>query len=202
MSENIIKENPEKIFRKHGGILRMKDALAHGITRYMIYALRDKGIIEQVSRGIYRLSALPPLSNPDLAIIGLRFPGAVICLISALSFHGITTQIPNVVSIAIRKNSRIPFLDYPPIRVHKFSDLAYNAGIQNYYMDNVPLKIYDPEKTIVDCFKFRNKIGMDVFLEALKCYRQRMKYDPVKLLDYGKICRIEKKMQPYLEALQ
>ncbi|MBW2247022.1 MAG: type IV toxin-antitoxin system AbiEi family antitoxin domain-containing protein [Deltaproteobacteria bacterium] len=195
-----MKERPIAIFRKHGGQLRMSEALAHGITRYMLYSLRDKGIIEQVSRGVYRLVELTPLSNPDLVTVSLRFPNAVICLISALSYHNITTQIPHTVSVAVSRDSRIPSLDYPPIQAHRFSDEAYNSGIENHAIDGVSVKIYNPEKTLADCFKFRNKIGMEVVLEALKLYRSRQQFNLEKLLKYAEVCRVRKVMMPYLEA--
>lgn len=195
-----MKERPIEIFRKHGGQLRMSEAIGHGITRYMLYSLRDKGVIEQVSRGIYRLVELPPISNPDLVTVTLRFPKAVICLISALAYHEITTQIPHEVSIAVSRDSRIPSLDYPPIQAHRFSNVAYNSGIVEHRIDEVPVKIYTPEKTLADCFKFRNKIGMDIVLEALKLYKARKKFDLGELLKYAGICRVEKVMRPYLEA--
>ncbi|GAI92865.1 unnamed protein product, partial [marine sediment metagenome] len=157
-----MKEQPEEIFRKHGGQLRMSEAIKNGISRYTLYSLRDKGVIEQVSRGIYRLEALPPISNPDLVTVSLRFPNAVVCLISALAYHEITTQIPHEVSIAVPRNSRIPSLDFPPIRAHRFSQASYQAGIVEYLIDGATVKIYNSEKTLADCFKFRNKIGMDV----------------------------------------
>ena len=178
----------------------MSEAIAHGITRYMLYSLRDKGIIEQVSRGVYRLMELPPISNPDLVTVSLRFPNAVICLISALSYHNITTQIPHVVSVAVPRDSRIPSLDYPPIQTHRFSDEAYNAGIENHVIDGAHVKIYNSEKTLADCFKFRNKIGMEVVLEALKLYRSRQKFNLEKLLTYAEVCRVKNIMTPYLEA--
>ena len=115
---------PEEIFRQHGGQLRMGQALGHEITRYMLYALRDRGVIEPISRGVYRLVALPPVGNPDLVTVSLRVPNAVICLVSALSYHGITTQIPHEVSVAVPRASRIPSLDYPPVRAHRFSKEA------------------------------------------------------------------------------
>ena len=178
----------------------MSEAIEHGITRYMLYSLMDKGVIEQVSRGIYRLVELPPISNPDLVTVGLRFPNAVICLVSALAYHNITTQIPHDVSVAVPRDSRMPSLDYPPIRAHKFSSEAYRSGIDEHRIDGVPVKVYCPEKTLADCFKFRNKIGMDVVLEALKLYKTRKKFDLEELLKYAKICRVEKVMRPYLEA--
>ncbi len=195
-----MKKDPIDIFRKHGGQLRMSKAIAHGITRYMLYSLRDKGVIEQVSRGIYRLVELPPVSDPDLVTVSLRFPNAVICLISALAYHDITTQIPHAVSVAVQRKSRIPSLDYPPLQAHRFSDRSYDSGIEEHLIDGVSVKIYCVEKTLADCFKFRNKMGMDVVLEALKLYRERKKFKPIELLDYAKICRVSMVMRPYLEA--
>ena len=196
-----LKAQPEEIFRRHGGQLRMSEALACGITRYTLYALRDRGVVEQITRGVYRLRELPPLSNPDLVSVSLRFPKAVVCLVSALARHDITTQIPHVVSVAVPKDSRTPTLDYPPVKAHKFSHEAYETGIDEHLLDGAPVKIYDPEKTLVDCFKFRNKIGMDVALEALKLHKMRNGINLVKLLEYARICRVENVMRPYLEAL-
>lgn len=196
-----MKEQPEEIFRKHGGHLRMSEAIKHGITRYMLYSLRDRGVIEQVSRGIYRLVELPPISDPDLVTVSLRFPNVIICLVSALAYHDITTQIPHGVSVALPRDSRMPSLDYPPIQTHRFSNEAYKSGVEKHRIDGVPVKVYSPEKSLADCFKFRNKIGMDVALEALKLYKFRKKFDLGELLKYAKICRVEKVMRPYLEAI-
>ncbi len=195
-----MKTDPVTVFRKCGGQLRMSEAIEHGITRYMLYSLRDKGIIEQISRGVYRLVELPPVSNPDLITVALRYPNAVVCLISALSFHEITTQIPHEVSVAVPRNSHQPSLEYPPLLVHRFSNQAYRAGIGEHQIDGVTVKVYCPEKTLADCFKFRNKIGMDVVLEALKLYKSRMKIDHKKILEYAKICRVDNITRPYLEA--
>jgi predicted transcriptional regulator of viral defense system len=195
-----MKKTPEEIFRMHGGSLRMSEAIAHGITRYTLYSLKNKGVIEQVSRGIYRLVELPPISNPDLVTVSLRFPSAVICLISALAYHEITTQIPHEVSIAVPRDTRMPSLDYPPIKVHKFSNETYRSGIEEHRIDDVPVKVYNPEKTLADCFKFRNKIGTDVVMEALRLYKTRKKFDVGKLLQYARICRVERVMRPYLEG--
>ena len=195
-----MKKQPEDIFHSCGGQLRMSEAIERGITRYMLYSLRDKGIIEQVSRGVYRLVELPPMSNPDLVTVSLRFPKAVICLVSALAYHDITTQIPHGVSVAVTRDSRLPSLDYPPILAHRFSDQAYKSGIEEHQIDGISVKIYSPEKTLADCFKFRNKIGMDVVLEALKLYKTRKKFNLGELFTYAKVCRVEQVMRPYLEA--
>ncbi|TKT83024.1 transcriptional regulator [Aquamicrobium sp. LC103] len=192
---------PEEVFRAHGGQLRMSEALGQGLSRYTLYALKDRGVIEQISRGVYRLADLPPIGNPDLVTVSLRFPHAVICLVSALSWHGITTQIPHAVSLAIPRDSRSPSLDYPPVLAHQFSEASFKAGIEHHDIDGVQVRIYDAEKSIADCFKFRNRIGMDVVLEALQLYRQRMKFDSGKLLKYAKVCRVENVMRPYVEAI-
>jgi predicted transcriptional regulator of viral defense system len=194
------KARPQTIFRKHGGQLRMSEAMAQGITRYMLYSLRDKGVIEQVARGIYRLAEPPSISNPDLVTIGLRFPNAVICLVSALAYHGITTQIPHEVSVAVARDARMPALDSPPVHAYKFSEIAFKAGIDVHRIDGVRIRIYSPEKTLADCFKYRNKIGMDVVIEALKLYKARKKFKLEELLKYARICRVENIMKPYLEA--
>lgn len=195
-----MKTSPVSIFRESGGQLRMSEAIERGISRYMLYSLRDKGVIEPISRGVYRLVDLPPVSNPDLVAIALRYPNAVVCLISALSFHGITTQIPHEVSLAIPRDTRSPSTDYPPLQVHQFTEKAYKAGIEVHMIDGAKVPVYSPEKTLADCFKFRNKIGMDVVLEALKLYRSRMKFDSKKIFEYARICRVEQVMRPYLEA--
>lgn len=178
----------------------MSEAIRYGISRYSLYKMRDDGIIEQISRGIYRLMELPTISNPDLVTVSLRFPNAVICLISALSYHGMTTQIPHAVSIAVPRQARMPSLDSPPIHAYKFSDNAFKAGIEKHQIDGVCVRVYSPEKTLADCFKYRNKLGMDVVLEALKLYKSQKKYSLDKLLKCARICRVEKVMKPYLEA--
>jgi predicted transcriptional regulator of viral defense system len=201
MSDAQIKHPVEDIFREHGGQLRMSEAIRLGISRYMLYSLRDKGIVVQVSRGIYRWAELPAISSPDLVTVSLRFPKSVICLISALSYHSITTQIPHAVSIAINSGTRIPRLDYPPIRVYRFAIEAFEAGVEEKNIDGAKIRVYSAEKTLADIFKFRNKIGLDVFLEALKFYSVRKNADLGAVLQYARICRVDKLIRPYLEAI-
>ncbi len=196
-----MKKEAIETFKENGGQLRMSEALKLGITRYMLYNLRDLGVIEQITRGVYRLSESPPLSMPDLSAVCYRYPQAVICLISALSFHNITTQIPHEISVAFPRGTRKPKTDWPPIKVHYFSRDFYFLGIEEHIIDGVTMKIYDPEKTLTDCFRFRNQIGLDVAIEAIKLYNERMKIDLVKLTQYTRLCKMEKVMQPYLEAI-
>ena len=137
---------------------------------------------------------LPPISNPDLVTVGLRFLNAVICLVPALAYHYITTQIPHSVSVAFPRELSLPSLDHPPLRVHRFSDQAYDSDIEEHTIDGVVVKIYNPEKTLADCFKFRNKTGMDVVLEAVKLYKTRKKVNLGELLKYTEVCRVERVM--------
>lgn len=190
----------QDIFRSNGGVMRTSEAISHGISRYQLYQLRDAGVLEQISRGLYRLTDMPPASDPDLMIVAHRLPRAVVCLGSALAFHDITTEIPRAVSIAVHRDTRIPKLESPPIQVHRFADSAFHAGIEEHSIEGARIKIYSPEKTLADCFKFRNKIGMDVVLEALKLYRSKKRFDVDALLKYARICRVENVMYPYLEA--
>ena len=190
----------KQLIRKSGGIVRTSEALKAGIHPRTLYALRDSGALESLSRGVYRLTGQPPISHPDLVTVATRCPQAVICLVSALSFHELTTQVPHAVSIALIKGAEQPRIDYPPLSVHRFSKGSYTAGIEQHEIDGVPVRVYNPEKTLADCFKFRSKIGMDIVLEALRLYRERRKFRTDKLLEYARVCRVHNVMRPYLEA--
>lgn len=192
-------DSAKQIARQHGGLIRTAEALRAGIHPRSLYQMRDNGELEQLSRGVFRLVGEASISNPDLVIVATRIPQAVICLISAMAFHEITTQIPHAVSIALPRGHDTPRLDYPPIQVHRFSPEAYQAGIEEHIIDGISVKIYSVEKTLADAFKFRNKLGMDVVLEALKLYRERKKINPGALLQYARICRVENVIRPYLE---
>jgi len=176
----------------------MSEALAAGVSRYALYSTHRKGVVDKLSRGIYRLSCLPPVSNPDLVTVALRAPKAIVCLVSALAFHKMTTQIPHAVSIALRAGSMTPRINYPPIAVYRFSKQSYEAGIETYTIDNTQVKVYCAEKTLVDCFKFRNRIGMDVVIEALKLYTKNKPVQIDELMKYARICRVEKIMKHIL----
>lgn len=186
--------------KEMGGTIRTKDVLNQGIHRRTLYYLRDQGLLTELSRGVYRLTN-EPISNPDLITIGTRVPQAVVCLISALSFHNITTQIPHQIYIAIPKDTTPPKIDTPPLSVHKFSGEALTTGIENHQIDGVQVKIYSIEKTLADCFKYRNKIGLDVCIEALKLYKARKKINVTDIIKYAKICRVYKIMTPHLESI-
>ncbi len=184
-----------------GGIIRTSGALKANIHPRVLYGLRDCGILEQVSRGFFRLSAHGAFTNPDLATVAVRCPRAVICLVSALAFHGITTQVPHSVSIALEKGAESPRIAHPPISVHRFSKTCLAAGVEQHKIDGVTVRVYSAEKTLADCFKYRNKIGIDIVLEALRLYRARKELKVGELVACARVCRVEKVMKPYLEAI-
>jgi len=189
------------IIKARNGQIRMAEAIEAGINRRTLYLLRDEGVIEQISRGLYRLCDQPSLSHPYIVAVALRAPLSVICRISALSFHEITTQIPHAVDIAILRGTTFSKIEYPPTRVHRFREPSFSTGIVEHRIDDVAVKIYDPEKTLCDCFKFRKQLGMETVLEALKLYRERKSLNVHKLMEYSRVCRVEDILRPYLEAL-
>jgi predicted transcriptional regulator of viral defense system len=200
MTERI--EQAVQEFRKLNGILRTSQAKRLGIDYRTLTKMMDAGLVVREARGIYRLAELDPPGNPDLIQIALRVPNGVICLISALHFHDLTTQIPYRVYVALpRTHKASPRIEYPPLEIVWLSDAPYRAGIQAHELDGVPVRIYNPEKTIADCFKFRSKIGADVALEALRDYMGRSDRNLQRLLEYAQIDRVERIMRPYLEAL-
>lgn len=194
-------ERARKLFRTYGGTLRTTEALAAGIHPRTLYAMRDAGEVEALARGVYRLGNLPPLGNPDLATVAMRVPHGVICLISALAFHELTTQVPHEIHLAISRTARRPGLDYPPLRVYRFSSEAFDAGVETHTIDRMSVRVYNAEKTLADCFKYRNKIGMEVVLEAIRSYRRRRRPRFQQVFEFAKLCRVDRLMHPYLEAL-
>lgn len=189
------------IFREHGGVLRTMEAVRLGVHPRTLYAMRDEGALDQLGRGLYRLAELPPLGNPDLVAVALRVPGSVLCLLSALAVHEITTQIPHEVYIALKRGAEPPRLEHPPVRVFWFTGNAFTEGIETRKLDGVDVRVYAEAKAVADCFKYRHKLGLDVALEALKLFLGEKRGRPDELLRFARICRVEKVMRPYIEAL-
>jgi predicted transcriptional regulator of viral defense system len=194
-------EKEIKAFNRGGGVLRTSAALRAGIHPRRLYEMRDSGVVERLGRGLYRLADLPPLSNPDLVTVAAKVPAGVVCLISALAYHEITTQIPHEVQLALPRGAEPPRLGHPPLRVFWFSGRAFTEGIERHKVDGIALRVYSPEKTLADCFKYRNKLGLDTVLEALRLYRTRKRTKVDELMRFARVCRVEKVMRPYLEAL-
>jgi predicted transcriptional regulator of viral defense system len=189
-------------FRRHGGPLRTKQALALGIHPATLYELRDSGRLTELARGLFRLADGKESQNPDLAVIGARAPDAVLCLTSALVFHNITTRIPAVVHLAVPRGSyhRLK-LDPLPVQVYRFDPKSFATGLETRDIGGSVLKVYSVSRTVADCLKFRNKIGLDVALEALRLARERKRASNLELLHLGRTLRVDGTMRPYLHAL-
>ena len=200
MKQNNKIEEAIQLIRQKGGLIRTKEALNTGIHPRTLYFMRDNGLLFQVNRGLFELADESTIQNIDLVSVAIRAPQAVVCLVSALSFHGITSQVPHQVSIALKKGAETPRIDFPPIKVYRFSIASFESGIEAYKIDDKTVHVYSTEKTLADCFKFRNKIGMDIVLEAFKLYRERKEINVSELMHYAKICRVESIMKPYIEA--
>ncbi|MBU2626671.1 MAG: type IV toxin-antitoxin system AbiEi family antitoxin domain-containing protein [candidate division Zixibacteria bacterium] len=196
-------EDAIRILKKHGGVMRTSEAIEAGINRRTLYRMRDDGRLEVMSRGVYRLASAEPIGAPDIISVQKRIERGVICLISALHLHGITLQVPHYVYVAVNtRQITWPIrIDYPPTKIFRFLPNAFEPGKQTMKIDSHKIKVYSPEKTIADCFKHRNKIGLDVAVEALKLYKERKKVRVDKLMEYARVCRVEKVMKPYLEAI-
>lgn len=183
------------------GVVRPRDVEAAGIPREYLLRLMRRGVLERSGRGLYRLADAPVTEHHSLAEVGKRLPHATVCLLSALVFHQITTQNPAEVWIALPPGSHTPRANGQRLRVVRFTGPALTEGRQEHRIEGVPVGIYSPAKTVADCFKLRNKIGLDVAIEALReCLRQR-KATIREIHRFAKICRVARVMQPYLESL-
>jgi len=182
-------------------VLSTSKAIRLGVHPRVLYGLRDARALEPLGRGLYRLSEMSPLDHPDLVTVSLRIPAGVVCLISALSFHELTTEIPHEVHVALARGSERPRVLQPPVRVFWFGGSTFDKGLEIHKLDGFPVRIYSVEKTLADCFKFRNKIGMDTAIEALKLYRERRRLRVDDIVRFARLCRVERVMRPYLEAL-
>jgi len=182
-------------------VVRRRDLTAQGVTKNSLQRLIASGRVERVGRGLYRAKDAEITEYHTLLEASLLVPNGIICLLSALRFHDLTTQAPFEVWMAIDNKSWRPTTDDVPLRIHYFSGRALTEGVERHEIEGVPVKIYSAAKTVADCFKFRNKIGVDVAIEALGDYlRKRL---PEKdLWRYAEVCRVRKVMYPYLEALQ
>lgn len=183
------------------GLLRASDLEAIDAPRVVLTRLNAAGLLERVGRGLYRLPDAQVSEFESLGTVAKKVPQAVFCLLSALQFHELTTQLPREVWIAMPRGSHPPRIDYPPIKMVQFTGEAYSAGVEQVERDGVRLRVYGVAKTVADCFKHRNKIGLDVALEALKDARSRNKASVDEIWRYAKVCRVTNVMRPYLESI-
>lgn len=189
------------LLSKQSGPVRLTDALRLGIHRDTLWAMRDEGLLEQVSRGVYVLASAAALVDHDLTVVSKRVPGAVVCLVSALAFHDLTTQVPHEVHLALVRGRRRPRLEHPPVKVYWWADAAIEQGVDKHCMNGVEVLITTRERSVADAFRYRKRLGVDLAVEALRTWRERRGARPDALLKAARIAHVETVITPYLEAL-
>lgn len=203
MNKSKVEQLKQKV--KDRGILNARDLKAQGIPREYLWQLQQKGLLERAGRGIYRQPNWEVTENHSLVEAAQRVPRGVICLLSALRFHDLTTQSPFEVWVALDRKAHRPngIRDdhMTPLNIVRFSGEALASGVEEHTIEGVIVKIYSPAKTVADCFKYRNKIGIDVAVEALRDCWQKRRASADELWRYAKICRVANVMRPYMEAI-
>jgi predicted transcriptional regulator of viral defense system len=187
---------------RRNGLIRARELTPLQIPRATLTRMVRTGRLTQISRGLYALTEQIRSEFHPFAEVAHRSPLGVFCLLSALRFHQLTTQSPPEVWLAIPNKARAPKIDYPPLHIVRFSGGALTQGIERHIVDGVSIRVYSVAKTIADCFKYRNKIGLDVALEALRESRREKRATVDELWRYAKVCRIATVIRPYLESLE
>ena len=183
------------------GILAAREVGELGIHRQVLTRLTREGALVRVARGRYSLPDHPATEHHGLALVAAAVPRAVICLLSALSFHGVGTQLPHEVWVAIDRRARRPALRYPPLRVVRFGGRSLEEGVEVHRLEGQAVRVYGVAKTVADLFKYRNKVGMDVALEALHDAWRNRRFTMDEIDRYARVCRVERVMRPYVESL-
>lgn len=191
----------ERIFAAHAGVMTTGQAREVGIHPRTLYWMRDHGTVEVLSRGVFALASAPLPRNPDVVAVMRRVPKAVLCLVSALDYHGIGTQIPATVQIALPRSVRPPKINRPRVQVFNMSDSAYGAGVEEHSESGTPVRVFCVAKTVTDCFKYRNRIGLDIAIEALQESIRQRTVAPFEIMHYARVDRVETVIGPYLMAL-
>ncbi len=183
------------------GVVRARELREQGIPAAVLGRLCDQGLLERAGRGLYRLPGAPLTRDHALALMAKRVPKGIVCLLSALRFLELTTQQPHEVWVAIDEKDWAPRVDWPAIRVVRMSGRARSSGVERHRIELVPVLVFSPAKTVADCFKFRNKIGLDVAVEALKDYLAKHRGGADELWRQARVCRVEKILRPYMEGM-
>jgi len=194
----------EKMARlaRRAGVLRPRDLDRHRIPRMALARMQTRGELERIGHGLYSLPGTAGSTvHQSLIEVAKRTPRAVACLLTALRFHDLTTQAPFEIWIALPRGAWRPRFDYPPLRVMRFSGNALTEGVEKHLINGVEVRVYSVAKTAADCFKYRNKIGLDVALEALREAWRERRTTSEELHRFARICRVENVIRPYLEAL-
>ena len=187
--------------KKKNGLASYADIMEAGFSKIILKNSLTSKRIHKVDRSLYRLAEGDSLSNPDLVTTAIKVPHGVVCLISALSFHNATDEVPRYVHIAIPRGSHANKVLYPPVKYYRFNIKTWEAGIEEHKIDGRKIKVYCLAKTVADCFKFRNRVGVYVAREALKIAVDEKKIKPKEIMEYAKICRVARIIRPTLEAI-
>lgn len=201
MKGNVTSEDKVLQLVKTSGMVRPRDLRDHGISRETLRRLRERGLLVQSGRGIYLPADAPLTEHHSLAAATQRVPQGVICLLSALRFHDLTTQEPHEVWMALPLRSHQPVVDYPPLCTVRMNDASHRAGIETYLIEKVPVRIFSVAKTIADCFKYRSRVGLDVALEALHGGWRERRFTVDELWNYARLCRVANVIRPYIETV-
>jgi len=183
------------------GVVSATDVAQAGIHSQYLTRLVGEGVLDRIARGTYRLSERPITEHHSLAVAAAAVPNGVICLLTALRFHELTTQLPAEVWIALPSKAWRPRVVYPRLRIVRFSGLALSEGVESHTTEGVAVRVYSAAKTVADCFKYRNKVGIDVAVEALRDFTRLHRNGATELAGFARICRVTRVMQPYLDAV-
>ncbi len=183
------------------GTFTAAEARRAGVSPRTLERFRQAGKVVRLARGVYQAAETCDAASPEFAVIAKRVPRGVLCLLSALYHHDLTTEIPREICLAVSRDANVPRIGYPRIRIYRMSAGPFAAGIERKVVDGIELRVFSAERTLADCFKYRNRIGLDVAVEALKNYMARSGRNLERVRKMSKVCRVEKIMRPYLETL-
>ncbi|MFH0946513.1 MAG: type IV toxin-antitoxin system AbiEi family antitoxin domain-containing protein [Planctomycetota bacterium] len=200
-SSSITPEETAIALLERVGIARAKDFEEQGLLPAHVSTLRERGIIERVGHGLYRLPGAELTEHHTLAIAASKSPSAVVCLLSALRFHDLTTQAAYEVWLAIARGARTPRLEYPPLTVIRMSETSFAHGVEEHNVEGVRVRVFSATKTVADCFKFRSRIGLEVAIEALQDFRASRNGSMDDLWNVAEACRVQRVIRPYMETL-
>lgn len=187
--------------KKKGGLAGYAEIIEAGFNKVLLKTSLTSKRIYKIDRGLYQLSEGASFSHPDLVATSMRIPAGVVCLVSALSFHEATKEIPRYVDIAIPRGGHANRITYPPVKFYRFDPATWKDGIEEHKIAGHQIRVYSLARTVADCFKFRNKIGVDVAREALKIAVSEKKIKPQEIMRYAKICRVDRILKPILEMM-
>lgn len=201
MQAKVTKQEQALLLMRERGLTRPRDLREHGISREHLRRLRERGLIVQGGRGLYLPAEAEASEHHGLALASRRVPLGVVCLLSALRYHGFTSQEPHEVWLALATRAHQPRVDHPPLRTVRMSEESLSQGVEEHEIEKVPVRIFGAAKTVADCFKYRSTVGLDVALEALReGWRARL-FSMDELWHFARVCRVANVMRPYVEAV-